>query len=124
MNPSITPPLPSRSVQILKTVLYILAVIVLVPGLIAGISMITGADNLVANAIMPFQLLGSEIINSLLAPTLRGFLINLGIGIVVISLILSALLYGLGRLIGHVAYLEARLARLEAVSLETVDRLD
>jgi hypothetical protein len=45
---------------------------------------------------------------------LSGFFINLGVFTLIITLVLSALLYTLGRLIGHIAQLEVRLSRLEA----------
>ena len=45
---------------------------------------------------------------------LSGFFINLGVFTLIVSLVLSALLYAVGRLIGHIAHLETRLAYLEA----------
>jgi hypothetical protein len=103
----------SRSLQILKTVLYVLAGLILALGLIFSLSLMTSAGNMVANLVMPLQIIGGEVVSNLIAPMLTGFLVNLGIVILVISLILSALLYSIGRLIGHIALLEARVARLE-----------
>jgi hypothetical protein len=111
---SIPPPTPpSRSLQILKTILYILAGLVLAAGLIAGISLMAGANSMVANALVPLQVLGGGAISNMIGPMLSAFLINLGVVTIVITLIISALLYAVGRLIGHTASLEARLARLE-----------
>jgi hypothetical protein len=111
---TLTPPTHnSRSLQILKTVLYVLAGFILALGLIVSLSLMVSAGNMVANLVMPLQLMGGEVISNLIAPMLTGFLVNLGIVILVISLILSALLYSIGRLIGHIALLEARVARLE-----------
>lgn len=117
-EPMTQPPAPpaSRGLLIVKIILYILAGTVLVLGLIAGISLWTGADKLVVNALLPLQMIGGEIIYNMIAPTLSGFLKNLGILTLVSSLILSALLYTGGRLIGHILHLEERLARLEARS--------
>lgn len=103
----------SQSLQILKNGLYILAGLVLVLGLIAGIGLMTGAGNIVANLLMPLQLLGAEVTFNLVAPLLSGFMINMGILVIVLTLILSALLYATGRLIGHISLLETRLAYLE-----------
>ena len=108
MNP------PPYSLQIVKTILYILAGIVLVLGLIAGISLMTGARSMVGNALMPLQFLGNGAISNLVAPMLSTFLINLGVASLVLSAIISALFYAVGRLIGHIFQLETRLARLEA----------
>jgi len=105
---------PSRGLQILKTVLYILAGLVLIPGLITAVSLIAGANSMVANLLMPIQLMGGGAFSNMLAPMLTGFLINIGFIILILSIILSALLYAVGRLIGHTSSLEARLARLEA----------
>jgi hypothetical protein len=115
-NILMTIPLPahsSRGLQILKTVLYILAGLVLVLGLLTGISLITSADNLATNAVLPFQLFGGGATPNLLASMFSGFLINLGIVILLLSLVFSLLLYGVGRLVGRMIDLEARLARLE-----------
>ena len=104
----------SRSLQIFKTVLYILAGLILVLGLVAGFSLITSANSLAANAMLPFQLFGGGAASNLFSSIISGFLTNLGVVVIILSLVLSALLYGVGRLIGHISQLEARLARLEA----------
>jgi hypothetical protein len=103
----------SPGLQILKTVLYLLAALILVLGLIAGFSLAASADHVAANVMLPFQLLGGSPIADLFSSMLSRFLINLGIVVMVLSVLLSALLYGVGRLIQHVTHLEARLARLE-----------
>jgi hypothetical protein len=69
---------------------------------------------MVANALLPIQFLGGGAIYNLIAPVLNGFLVNIGIAILIFTLITSALIYAVGRLIGRTALLEARLARLEA----------
>lgn len=105
---------PSRGLQILKVVLYVLSGLILAAGLIIGISILTSANSLVQNLVIPFQLMGNQVITNLVTPLVSGVMINLGIIVLVLSVIFSTLLYGLGRLIGHVALLEARVARLEA----------
>ena len=105
---------PIRSLNSLKTVLHILAGLVLVFGLIAGISLMTGASSTAANLLLPLQLLGGGTFSNLIAPMLSGFFINLGVFTLIVSLVLSALLCAVGRLIGHITHLETRLAYLEA----------
>lgn len=105
---------PSRGLQILKIVLYVLAGLVLALGLVAGISILVSANHVVQNLLLPFQLMGNQAVSNLITPLVSGFMINLGVAVLVLTAIFSALLYGLGRLIGRVALLEARLARLEA----------
>jgi hypothetical protein len=105
---------PSRALQTLKTILYILAGFVLALGLVTGLSLMTGAANMVANLILPLQLMGAEVASNLVAPMLSGLFTNLGIFTLVLSFVLSALLYALGRLTGHIAALEARIAQVEA----------
>lgn len=110
-----TPMHPSRSLQTLKTILFILAGLVLLIGLIGGISLVAGAQRWVVNALqMPLALMSGEIVFNLIEPMLTAFLINLGVAVLVVSLITSVLLYALGRLIGHTLLLEERIARLEA----------
>jgi hypothetical protein len=105
---------PSRALQTLKTILYILAGFVLALGLVTGLSLVTGAANMVANLVLPLQLMGAEVASNLVAPMLTGLFTNLGILTLVLSFVLSALLYALGRLTGHMAALEARIAQVEA----------
>jgi hypothetical protein len=102
--------------QIVKTFLYILAGLVLVLGLIASLSLLAGSTNIAANLSLPLQLLGGGAFSNLIVPMLSAFLVNLGLACLLLTLILSALLYAVGRLIGHIALLEARLARLETGS--------
>jgi hypothetical protein len=112
---SVSPTKPtSRGLPILKTILYILAGLVLVVGLIAGISLVTSATYFAANLLLPLQLLGLGETSGLIAPMLSGFFINLGVFTLILTFVLSALLYGLGRLFGHITSLERRLASLEA----------
>jgi hypothetical protein len=112
---TLAPPNPtSRGLQIIKVILYILAGLVLLVGMIIGISLMSSADRLVANVLLPIQLLGIEAISNSLAPLLNAFLFNLGVAILIFTLIISALLYGLGHLINHIVRLEMRLACLEA----------
>jgi hypothetical protein len=108
------PPQPSSGLQLFQTALNLLAALILVLGLIAGINMITGADNIVANTLMPLAFFGSDAIINMISPLFTGFIINLGIITIIVTIVLSALVYGIGRLIGYIARLEARLARLEA----------
>lgn len=107
-----TPP-PSRGLQIFMIVLYILAGLILVLGLIGGISLLTSARYMVGNFLLPFQVMGLGQIVDSFAPLLTGLFINLGVVAIVITLVLSALLYTAGRLLGRIADLETRLAALE-----------
>lgn len=111
-----TPTSPSRSLPVLKAVFYILAGLILLLGLVAGLSLLGSASRVAENAVLPLQMLGGGAISNLVAPLLSGFLTNLGIALLVFALLLSALLHAVGRLLGHIAGLEARLARLEANS--------
>jgi hypothetical protein len=81
--------------------------------LIFSLSLMTSAGNMVANLVMPLHIMGGEVFSNLIAPMLTGFLINLGIVILILALIFGALLYSTGRLIGHILLLEERLGRLE-----------
>jgi hypothetical protein len=106
----------SRGLHMLRIVLYVLAGLVLALGLIASLSLMTSAANMVANLVLPLQLMGAEVASNLIAPMLTGFFTNLGIFTLVLSFTLSALLYALGRLTGYIAALEARIAQLEVKS--------
>jgi len=116
MSPSPLPS-PSRSLTILKIVFYILAGLITLLGLVAGISLMSSAGRVAENATLPLQILGGGAISNLIAPMLAGFLTNLGIAVLVFCILLSALLYATGRLLGHITLLEARLAHLEAGQL-------
>ncbi len=109
-----TPTPPSRGLLILRTILYILAGIVLAAGLIVGIALIASAGSTVESLIMPLLLIGGGAVANLLRPVLSGFLINLGIITLILSLVISALLFAVARLVHHTANLEARIAALEA----------
>lgn len=102
-----------RSLHIFKAILYILAGLLLGLGLVVGISLIAGAAN-VKNVLMPLQFMGGEVFANLVAPYLTGLLNGLGVFSLVISMILSLLLFAAGQLLGYIAGLEARLAALEA----------
>ena len=73
-----------------------------------------GATSMVANILMAIQLIGGGAFFNLIASTVSSFLINLGVFILIVTLITSALFYVLGRLIGRIALLEAGVAHLEA----------
>ena len=96
-----------------KTILYVLAALVLALGLVTGFSLIGSAQTLAANLVLPFQLLGGGAISNLLSSTFSGLLTNLGIAVMIVSSIFSLLLYGVGRLAAQVISLETRLAHLE-----------
>jgi hypothetical protein len=102
-----------RSLPILKTIAYVMAALVLLCGLIVGFSLLAGSANL-HDLLLPFQLMGSDVFANLITPYLRSLLNGLGIATLVISFAISLLLFIAGRLLGHNAALEARLARLEA----------
>ena len=108
---------PTRGQPVLKFAFYLLAGLVLVLGLIGGIILLSSARLMVANFLLPFQLMGIGQISDSFAPLLTGLFINLGIVAILVSLILSALLYTAGRLLGRIADLEARLAHLEAAQV-------
>ena len=110
---------PRRSLHILKTISYALAGLVFTLGLIAGISLIASATN-VHNLLLPLQLMGADIIANLITPYLSGLISGLGVFTLIISFTLSLLLFAVGRLLGHIAALETRLARLEEHTEETL----
>lgn len=105
---------PNRGLTILKAILYILAGFVLVLGLLAGIGVLAGAGSMVSNLILPLELMGLEAAVNLVRPLLIGLLINLGIAALLASLVLSGLLFAVGRLVGYVQTLEVRVAALES----------
>ena len=102
----------NRSFQVLKTILYVLSGLVFAFGLIAGISLVASSAN-IQNMLMPFQLLGNDVIMNLITPFLRSLVNGPGIFVLIVSLVLSLLLFATGRLLGSIASLEGRLARLE-----------
>jgi hypothetical protein len=65
---------------------------------------------------MPLQFFGNEAIVNLIAPFLTSLIGGLGVFLLIISLLLSLLLFVAGLLLGTIASLEERLARLEAQS--------
>lgn len=102
-----------RTFPILAILLYALSAVVLLLGLVAGFSIFASGAN-VHNLLLPLQLLGAEAISNLIAPYLTGLVNGLGVFTLIVSLVLSLLLFTAGRLLAHIASLEARLARLEA----------
>lgn len=102
-----------RSLLAFKTILYILAGLLLGLGLIVGLSLIAGSAN-IQNVLLPFHLMGSEVIANLIAPYLKGLVSGMGVVILIISSVLSLLLFAAGHLLSYIAALEARLAALEA----------
>ncbi len=111
-----TPATRKGSLALLKTILYLLAGLILASGLLTGIALLAGAGGMVSNLILPLQLMGMEAAANLVKPLLNGVLVNLGIAALVVSLALSGLLYAVGRLIGTVKDMERRLIVLEAGS--------
>lgn len=101
---------------VLRTVVYILAGIVLALGLVVGLSLLSSSAA-VQNILAPFTFAGGEVVSNLIAPYLRSLLSGLGVVTLAISIVLSLLLYGLGRLLGYNLSLEARLRRLEQGAL-------
>ena len=99
--------------ETLKISLYVLAALVLVLGLFAGISLMSSAAN-VHNLLMSFQFMGTQAITNLIAPYLSGLINGLGVFVSIVSLVLSLLLFAVGRLLGYLANLEGRLVALEA----------
>jgi hypothetical protein len=97
----------------LKISLFVMAGLVLTIGLFTGISLLLSATN-VHSMLFPLTILGGEVLSNLIAPFLTGLLSWLGGGVLVISLVLSLLLYATGRLVGRVSILDARVAQLEA----------
>lgn len=103
----------SASLKLFKTILYILAVIVLIAGLLAGLSLMTSASRMVANMLLPLQLMGGSSATDMISPMFSGIFINTGLAVLLVSLVLSALLYAVARLIGHILRLDERVLHLE-----------
>lgn len=103
----------TRSLHIFKTISHMLAGLVLVLGLMAGISLMASASN-VHNVLLPLQVLGAEAVANLVTPFLASLMSGLGVFALIVSLVLSCLLFAAGLLLGRIASLEARLAGLEA----------
>ena len=102
----------NRSPHILKIILYVFAAAILALGVITGVSLIASAAN-IHNVLMPFQFMGAEAITNLIAPYLIGLIRGLGIFVLIVSLIISVLLFAVGLLLGYVTTLERRLVVLE-----------
>jgi hypothetical protein len=102
-----------RSLHILKIVLYILAGLVLAAGLLVGISLLISSSS-VSNMLLPLTIMGAAAAANLIAPLLTSLLSGMGVFILVITLVLSLLLFTAGRLVGRIASLEVRLGRMEA----------
>ena len=107
-------PVSSRRLQVLKKNLYFMSGFILAAGLLTGIGLIAGASRMVANFILPLQIMAGEIIANLVSPMFSGILINTGVVILILALVLSLMFYALGRMVGHIARLEERLAELES----------
>jgi hypothetical protein len=105
----------NRSMPVFKFICYLLAGATLVLGLAAGFSLIASAGN-VRNFLLPFQFPGAEVVVNLIAPFLTNLIAGFGVFVLIISLLLSLLLFVAGLLLGTIASLEERLARLEAQS--------
>lgn len=105
----------TRSLNILKVTLYILAGLVLAAGLIVGTSLLISSAN-VDNMLLPLTLMGAAVAANLVAPLLTSLISGLGIFVLVISIVLSLLLFTAGSLVGRIASLEVRLGRMEALS--------
>lgn len=105
---------PQRPLHTLKIILYVLAVLLFVLGLIFGVSLLASASN-VRNVLLPFQLMGADAIANLVAPYLTDLVSGQGVFTLIASFVLSLLLFAVGRLLGYIATLETRLVRLEAL---------
>lgn len=103
-----------RAVPILKWLLYILAGLVLVFGLMTGIGLIGFAGNLSGFGPV-LQALSAQPLANMLASMLRQGAATLGTGVIVLSLVLSALLFTAGKLLGRTHDLARRVAHLEQV---------
>jgi hypothetical protein len=99
--------------RVLKIISYSLAGLVLVLGLIVGLNLLISTAN-ISNLLLPLQLMGADVIINIITPILNGFVRGLGVTVLVITFVLSLLLFVAGRLLGYIISLEARLASLEA----------
>ena len=102
-----------RGIRVLSVVCYVLAGIVLLLGVALLISFITAASRLGAG-LGPLSILGLEVVLNVLLPPIRSALINIGIVLLVISILLGSLFYAVGRLLSVIRLLLGRVARLEA----------
>ena len=109
-QPSLAP--VQRGLTILQWLLYSLAVIVLVLGGWATIGFLNFAAAL--SGMLPmFQALGSPALNNLIGSALRQGVTTLGVIMLVLSVVLSVLLFTAGKLLGRVDDLSQRVAQLE-----------
>ena len=116
MTYALTQPTPAPrtgSPPLLQWLLYGLAVVVLVLGLWAGLGLMSFAASL--TGLLPMlQALGSPALSNLVGSALRQGMTTLGLVTVVLAVVLSALLFTAGKLLGRVRDLSDRVAHLEA----------
>lgn len=101
-----------RAVTILQWVFYVLAGLVLLFGVYMGIGLIGFAGNM--SSFMPMiQMMSAPAIANLLSGMLLRIATSLGIGVILLSLLISALLFTAGKLLGRTHDLARRVQRLE-----------
>ncbi len=103
--------------QILKFILYLLAVLVLAAGLYTGTALWNEAHSLSTslNSVQqPLQIFGGVPGLNALVTKISNLVTYLGDGVMALSVILCLTLFGSGRLVGRVINLERRMARLES----------
>lgn len=102
-----------KGLRVLSVISYVLAGVVLLLGMIMMISLAGAATNL-PNMLIGFQVLGlGPVLDAFIRPV-QGALTTAGVIILVVALVLTLLLYAVGRLVGVIRSLVQRVNRLEA----------
>ncbi len=101
-----------RAVTILKWLLYILAGLMLVFGLFTGIGFIGFAGNM-SGYMFLIQAFTAPPVADLLAQGIRQIAMSVGIGVILLSLVMSVLLFTAGKLLGRTHDLARRVQQLE-----------
>jgi Ca2+/Na+ antiporter len=98
--------------KVLRGLLFILALIILVLGILGAFSLISMRSAL-PNMLIGLQAIGLGVFVDLLTGVLGPVFINLGIAVLVIALVMSLLAFAAGQLIGTTLEIDKRLAMQE-----------
>ena len=112
-----------QALRVLRTILYVLAGVILLIGLAACILLLASAANL-PSSLMGLRVLGFGPLTDAIAGMLSSALVTLAAMIFIIALILAVLLFAGGKLVERAALANDRLRQLERRLDETTRRLD
>lgn len=98
--------------RLLRTLLYILAIVTLLSGILGAV-FIFGSSSRLPDALFTLQVLGLQAFSDLIVGLVRPVLINSGIFVLVITALISLLSFAGGQLIAAVLKLDERLGEHE-----------